>query len=304
MLKKISICIPVFNEEENIINIYKKINDIFEKDLRDYQHEFIFTDNNSDDRTEEIITDLCKKDKNVKYIRFKKNINYDNSILQGYIHAKGDAAIVIDCDLQDPPEMFEKFINEWKNGYDLVYGKVKSRNESFIMSSLRQLYYKLINLNSYYNYPENAHDFRLIDKSIIEKLKNIDYVFPYVRGITFNFSKNPIGIVYDRNERTKGKSKFGFYNSVTYSANAFYEETFLFTKILRRLTLFITTIFILFSTINIFTNFAYLKFFDNLILSILILLTIFLTVITEYLTRIYLQLKKIKTNIYEFKINF
>jgi len=303
-MKKISICIPVLNEEKNIINIYKKIKDIFEKDLNDYQNEFIFTDNNSDDRTQEIITDLCKKDKNVKYIRFKKNINYDNSILEGYIHANGDAAIVIDCDLQDPPEMFGKFINEWENGYDLVYGKVKSRNESFIISSLRKLYYKLINLNSYYNYPENAHDFRLIDKSIIEKLKNIDYIFPYVRGITFNFSKNPIGIIYDRNERSKGKSKFGFYKSVTYSANAFYEETFLFTKIFRRLTLFITTIFILFSTINIFTNFAYLKFFDNLILSILILLTIFLTVITEYLTRIYLQLKKIKTNIYEFKINF
>ena len=254
-MKKISICIPVLNEEKNIINIYKKIKDIFEKDLNDYQNEFIFTDNNSDDRTQEIITDLCKKDKNVKYIRFKKNINYDNSILEGYIHANGDAAIVIDCDLQDPPEMFGKFINEWENGYDLVYGKVKSRNESFIISSLRKLYYKLINLNSYYNYPENAQDFRLIDKSIIEKLKNIDYIFPYVRGITFNFSKNPIGIIYDRNERSKGKSKFGFYKSVTYSANAFYEETFLFTKIFRRLTLFITTIFILFSTINIFTNF-------------------------------------------------
>ena len=146
-MKKISICIPVFNEEENIINTYKKINDIFEKNLNDYQHEYIFTDNNSDDGTQEIIMDLCKKDKNVKYIRFKKNINYDNSILEGYIHANGDAAIVIDCDLQDPPEMFEKFINEWKNGYDLVYGKVKSRNENFITNSLRQLYYKLINLH-------------------------------------------------------------------------------------------------------------------------------------------------------------
>ena len=71
-MKKISICIPVLNEEKNIINIYKKIKDIFEKDLNDYQNEFIFTDNNSDDRTQEIITDLCKKDKNVKYIRFKK----------------------------------------------------------------------------------------------------------------------------------------------------------------------------------------------------------------------------------------
>ena len=129
---------------------------------------------------------------NIKLIVFSRRFGQPAATMAGIQNATGNKCVIIDCDLQDPPEMFEKFINEWKNGYDLVYGKVKSRNESFIMSSLRQLYYKLINLNSYYDYPENAHDFRLIDKSIIEKLKNIDYIFPYVRGITFNFSKNPI----------------------------------------------------------------------------------------------------------------
>ena len=111
--------------------------------------------------------------------------------MEGYIHSSGDAAIVIDCDLQDPPELFVEFITMWESGFDLVYGEVKSRDESWIINFLRKIFYKIVNLNSYYNYPENAHDFRLIDKSIIEKLKNVNDLFPYVRGITFNLSKKP-----------------------------------------------------------------------------------------------------------------
>ena len=303
-MKKISICIPVFNEEENIINAFEKINTIFSKNLSNYNHEFIFTDNNSQDKTEEIIKDLCQQHKNVKYIRFKKNLDYDKSILEGYVHSDGDASIVIDCDLQDPPELFEKFINEWEKGNDLVYGEVNSRKENLIINLLRKLYYKIINLNSHYNYPENAHDFRLIDRSIVEKLKNINYIFPYVRGLTFNFSKKPKAVSYDRNKRVNGKSKFGFYNSFTYSLNAFFEETFIFTKILRRLTLVSSIIFFIFTIVNILNDFKYLNLFDNILLSFLILSTIFLSVITEYITRIYLQLKSVKTNIYEKKINF
>ena len=303
-MKKISICIPVFNEEENILNSFNKIKDVFDKKLPNYNYEFIFTDNNSTDRTEEVLTDLCEQYQNVRYIRFRKNLEYDKSILEGYIHSSGDAALVIDSDLQDPPELIEKFVIEWENGSDLVYGEVKSRDENYFINYSRKIYYKLINSTSLYNYPENAHDFRLIDKSIRDKLKDINYIFPYVRGITFNLSKKPIGISYDRHKRSKGKSKFGFYNNFTYSLNAFFEETFMFTKIFRRITLLLTTIILIFSIINIISKFKYLTFFDNLILALITFLIIFVTIITEYLTRIYLQLKKIDTNIYEKKINF
>ena len=106
-MKKISICVPVYNEEDNIKICYEKIKDLFVNSLKDYEFEVIFTDNNSNDNTEKIITNLCSQDKNLKYIRFSKNINYDKSVLEGYVHSTGDAAVVIDCDLQDPLELIK-----------------------------------------------------------------------------------------------------------------------------------------------------------------------------------------------------
>ena len=130
-MKKISICVPVLNEEENIINAYNKILEIFKEKINSYDYEIIFTDNHSSDNTEKILLDLCKKDKKVKYIRFRNNFDYDKSILEAYKHSTGDAAIVIDCDLQDSPDLFTKFIQKWEEGHDLVYGVVKSRKENF-----------------------------------------------------------------------------------------------------------------------------------------------------------------------------
>jgi dolichol-phosphate mannosyltransferase len=304
-MKKISICVPVYNEEDNIKFFFENIKDIFEKNLKNYEYEVIFTDNKSRDKTEEIITDLCNQYKNIKYIRFSKNLNYDKSILEGYCHSSGEAAVVIDCDLQDPPYLIVKFIEKWESGNDLVYGKVSSRDENWLQSLLRKLYYKIINLNSINNYPENAHDFRLIDGSIRDQLKSINYIFPYVRGITFNLSKNPIGLIYNRNKRLKGRSKFGIYNSFVYSLNAFFEETFVFTKIFRRMSFFFTIIILFFSLINLLSKFKYISFFDNLMLILVNFLLVFATIITEYLTRIYLQLKNNnKNNYYEKKINF
>ena len=123
-MKTISICIPVYNEESNIENAYIKIKDLFEKNLINYDYEIIFTDNHSFDKTQEIISDLCAKNNKVKYIRFRSNLQYDKSILEGYKNSNGDAAIVLNCDLQDPPELIEKFIYQWEQGSDVVYGVV------------------------------------------------------------------------------------------------------------------------------------------------------------------------------------
>ena len=227
-MKKISICIPVLNEEKNITNAYKKISSIFKEKINNYDYEFIFTDNHSNDSTEEIILDLCKKDNKIKYIRFRNNLDYDKSILEAYKHSTGDAAIVIDCDLQDPPDLFLKFIEKWEKGFDVVYGIVKSRKENLIVNFLRKIFYLMMNLNAEIDYPLNAHDFRLVDRKVINGFKDNSNLFPYVRGLTFALATNPIGIEYDREDRKEGKSKLGIYNSFTYAINALLEETFFF----------------------------------------------------------------------------
>ena len=302
-MKKISICIPVFNEEENILNAYQKIKEVFSNEINEYTYEIIFTDNCSYDKSEKIITELCRNDKNVKYIRFRKNFDYDKSILEGYFHATGDAAIVIDCDLQDPPILFKEFINHWEKGFDLVYGRVESRKESWIMNNLRKFYYKLMNQSSFFNYPKDAHDFRLIDKEIINGLKKNNLLFPYVRGMTFSLASKPVGIPYVRNLREKGKSKMGLYNTFTYAINAFLEETFLFTTVFRRISLALLIILVVFTFINISQNFELFSLYQNLVFYFFIFIFSFLSIILEYITIIYFQLKKININIYEKKIN-
>ena len=303
-MKIISICIPVFNEEINILNAYNKIIQLFEKKLNNYDYEIIFTDNHSSDRTEEIIMDLCNKDNKVKYIRFRANLEYDKSILEGYKNSTGDAAIVFNCDLQDPPELLEKFIHHWEKGSDVVYGVVSSRKENVIINSFRIFFYYIMNSNTEIKYPLNAHDFRLLDRKVINNLKDTNNLFPYVRGLTYSLAKNPQGIEYDRKKRNEGKSKFGFYKNFTYAINAFIEETFLFTKIFRRATLFLLISFLFFSIINILKTFTLLSFYNHVIVGLLIFVCTFLTIICEYCTRIYFQLKKTQRIIYEKKINF
>jgi glycosyltransferase involved in cell wall biosynthesis len=303
-MKKISICIPVLNEEENILNTYEKIKNIFTDNIKDYDYELIFTDNHSSDSSEKILLDLCKRDKKIKYIRFKNNLDYDKSILEAYKHSTGDAAIVIDCDLQDPPDLFLNFIKKWEEGHDVVYGVVKSRKENSFINLLRKTFYLIMNLNADIKYPLNAHDFRLVDKKIINGLKDNSNLFPYVRGITFALATNPTGVEYDRENRKKGKSKLGLYNTFTYAINALLEETFFFTKIFRRISLLLIFFGFLFSVINLFQGFQILEIYKNIIFLLIISIIMFLAIICEYVNRIYFQLKKTERIIYEKKINF
>lgn len=303
-MKKISICIPVLNEEENIKNICNYITDLFEKILKNYDYEIIFTDNNSFDKTADIILSLAKTNKKIKYIKFKNNLLYDKSILEAYKHSSGDAAIVLDADFQDPPDLIKDFIFYWEQGHDLVYGIRTKREESKIFNFMRKMYYKIINLNSAISYPLDAGGFRLIDRKIIERLKLIKNLYPYVRGLTFSFSAKPHGIEYFRNSRKKGDSKLGIYNTFTYALNALFEETIFFTKIIRKISLFSFILTFCFSAINILLIFKLLSPIYNLILISLVLIFFGVSLVLEYVTRIYFHLKQEEVEIYEKKINF
>jgi len=302
-MKKISICIPVLNEEENIKNIYNNITNLFKNTLSNYDYEIIFTDNHSQDNTQNIISEIANSDKKVKYLRFRNNLLYDKSILEAYKHAEGDAAIVLDADLQDPPELIKEFIIKWEEGYDLVYGIRSKRKESHIFAKLRKLYYKVINLNSPTNYPLDAGGFRLIDRSIIERLSSIKNLYPYIRGLTFSFSKKSLGVEYVREPRARGKSKLGIYNTFTYALNALFEETILFTKILRKASLFLSLSISAFTILNLILSFKFLSLSFNLIFIILIGIFFGISLILEYITRIYFHLKQSEVEIYETKIN-
>lgn len=207
--KLISICVPVYNEEQNIIPLYERISELADKCQSKYRFEFVFTDNHSEDSSFSILSKLGSKDKRVKALRFSRNFGFQRSILKNFLYAEGDAAVQIDCDLQDPPELIEEFLEHWEKGYKVVYGVRKDRpNESRILFGMRKIFYTLIDKVSDHPLPRNAGDFRLIDRCIINELAKIDPYQPYLRGAIATFGYPQLGVQYNRFERVRGSSKF------------------------------------------------------------------------------------------------
>ncbi|MEQ1863926.1 MAG: glycosyltransferase family 2 protein [Micropepsaceae bacterium] len=204
----ISILIPVYNEEKNIRLAYDAVVEQFKKMGDRYSFEIVFTDNHSIDGTERELERLAGEDKRVKVLRFSRNFGFQRSILTAYRHARGDAAVQLDCDLQDPPEMIPKLLDAWEQGSDVVVGIRAKRPEGFFLSAGRRLFYWIVTAISDDNIVQNAGDFRLVDRSVIERLKTVNDAKPYTRGLISSLAANQTGIVYDRGARQFEKSKF------------------------------------------------------------------------------------------------
>lgn len=216
----LSICIPILNESDNLVPLYERLNKLSQTMESKCELEFIFTDNASTDDSWDVIEALGKSDKRVHAYRFTTNVGFQNSILFNISQATGDAVVQIDADLQDPPEIIEKFYDLWIKGNLIVYGIRASRKESWFMNSIRRLGYWGINLLSEHPIPPNAGDFRLLDRKVVEALKSTKTPNPYLRGMVARFGFKQIGVEYARNERTLGESKFNLMQVIRLGLNA------------------------------------------------------------------------------------
>jgi len=208
--KLISFVIPVFNERENISQTISDIVSVMKDVHEKYEIEIIFTDNHSFDGTYEKIVEQGQhwSEIPIKAVRFSRNIGYQLSILNGYRLAAGDCAVQLDGDLQDPPSLVLKFLQKWEEGYDVVYGIRKIRKESFVLTFLRKVFYRLMNKIGDDKFPVDAGDFRLVDRKILRQLEIVEGCDIYIRGIIGSMGFNQIGVPYDRLPRTYGESKF------------------------------------------------------------------------------------------------
>jgi glycosyltransferase involved in cell wall biosynthesis len=202
----ISVIIPVFNEEENVERAYEAVS--AELASHDLPFEIIFTDNHSTDATFEKLSLVAMKDPRVRVLRLARNFGFHRSILAGYRCARGDAAIQIDCDLEDPPSAFGEFIRLWRAGHDVVIGVRSRRVEARYMVLLRRTYYRVLQRISDVPHIVDAGDFRLVDRSILDQLRVIDDAQPYVRGLISELARNQVGVSLVRSKRLYGKSKF------------------------------------------------------------------------------------------------
>ncbi len=210
-MKTISVVIPCFNEEENVVPISEAVIEILNKELPNYDYEIIFIDNDSQDRTRELLRGLCEKNPKIKAIFNAKNFGQFKSPYYGLLQATGDCGILVAADFQDPVEMIPKFVKEWEKGYKIVSGIKTSSKENKIMYFLRTCYYKMIKKLSDVEQIEHFTGFGLYDKKFIQVLRDLDDPTPFLRGIVAELGYRRKDIPYEQPKRKAGKSSNNFY---------------------------------------------------------------------------------------------
>jgi len=210
-MKKISILIPCYNEEENVIPLYEAISHTFENDLANYNYEIMFIDNMSEDCTRDRLTYICSMDKKIKAIFNSKNFGQFNSPYYGLCQTTGDCTILMCADFQDPIEMIPKFVAEWEQGFTIVCAIKKTSKENKLMYFLRSSYYKMIKKMSAVEQIEHFTGFGLYDKSFIEVLRDLDDPTPFLRGIVAELGSKRKDIPYEQAKRRAGKTSNNWY---------------------------------------------------------------------------------------------
>jgi len=201
----ISLVIPMFNEEENIRELYERSKKTLETIG---SHEIIFVNDGSRDRTLEKILELADKDKNVKIIDFSRNFGHQTAITAGMDNSQGEAVVIMDGDLQDTPETILELVKKWKEGYEVVYAKRRTRKDSFFKRATAYAFYRIIKKIANIDITEDTGDFCLLDKKVIDALKKIKEHSRFVRGLTswVGFKKGII--LFDREERKRGNTSY------------------------------------------------------------------------------------------------
>ncbi len=207
MSVKYSIIIPVYNESEVIRETYNRLLTVMNQTKQSY--ELIFVNDGSTDTTAAIIREFIAKDKNVKLIDLSRNFGHQIAISAGMDSASGDAIVIIDADLQDPPEVILQMIEKWKEGYEVVYGKrIKRKGESFFKNITAKLYYRLLKQMTSVDIPVDTGDFRLIDKKVREVFLTLTEKNRYVRGLISWAGFKQTAVEYVRDERFAGTTKY------------------------------------------------------------------------------------------------
>lgn len=307
--KLISIVIPVYNEENNVKRAYDAI--VAELSRRtDIDFEIIFTDNHSEDKTFPLLQEIAAADSRVAVQRFARNFGFNRSILSGYRVARGDAAIQIDCDLEDPPAVFHDFIDLWQKGHDVVVGVRALRHEALPMVLARKAFYRLLDQISDTPQQLDAGDFRLVDRSILDQLRTIEDAQPYVRGLISELARNQGSVRYQRDRRQFGESKFPLRQLVKLGLEGIYAHSTIPLQIatyigiaIALLTTMITGAYVVGRLISSEAWPAGFATTTVLMLFGISLNALFLGIIGEYIARIYRQVRRRPTVIVERALN-
>ena len=209
-MKKVTILIPAYNEEESLPYLYERIEGII-NELKNYEFEILFVNDGSKDKTLDLIKEYRKKDSRISYVDFSRNFGKEIAMLAGFDYAKGDCVIIMDADLQDPPELIPTLLKYWEEGYDDVYAQRRSRKgETFLKKFTSKMYYRVLQKLTKVEIQKDTGDFRLLDRRCVNALKKMRETQRCSKSMFSWIGYNKKAVLYDRDPRIAGKTKWNY----------------------------------------------------------------------------------------------
>ena len=310
-MKKISIIVPMYYEEKVVKECYKRLSEILQK-LVKYDYEIIFVNDGSKDRTLELLEEIAELDQKIKIISFTRNFGHQCAVTAGLKHVSGDAIVIIDADLQDPPELIPDMILLWEEGNKIVYGKRKSREgESRFKLISAKMFYEAINVLSDMEIPKDTGDFRLVDREVVEVINSLPEHNKFLRGLWSWVGFKQIPYEYERKKRFAGKTKYPLKKMLKLASDGIISFS---TKPLKIVGAFGLVSIAISAFIMIYAIISFVFKLNNLApgwTSLMVAITFFagvqllsIWIMSEYIARIYDESKNRPQYIIEKKINF
>lgn len=297
--QKLSVVVPVYFQEKGLHQLHKRLTQALVA-LTDMDYEIILVNDGSTDKSFEIMKSIHDADPRVKIINFSRNFNQQMAITAGIDNCSGDAVVIIDDDLQDPPEVIPQMVAKWREGYKVVYGQRTSRQgESFFKKITAKIFYRLIMRLSDLPLPLDAGDFRLMDRVVIEALKNMREESRYIRGMVTWVGYSQYALGYERESRFAGTTNYTFKSLIRFALNgmtSFSEKPLLISGYIGFVTTIISLFYLLFILIIRFSHPEYtIQGWTSTIATIIFfggIQLISLGIIGQYIGKIYREIKK------------
>ncbi len=297
-MKKISILVPAYNEQEVLEPLYHRLGTLA-NDNKSYEFEFLFVNDGSRDKTLEIIKDFAEQDTRVSYVDLSRNFGKEIAMIAGLDHVTGDATVIIDADLQDPPELIPRMIKYWEDGFEDVYAKRNSRlGESWLKRATSKLYYRLLQKATHIPIQQDTGDFRLLDRVCVDALKQIRESQRYTKGMFSWIGYKKKEITYNRDPRAAGETGWSYPKLINFAIDGLTSFTIAplrissFMGILVSLVAFIYIVYLVFRTIFFGTDLAGYPSMMAVILFLGGVQLLSLGVIGEYIGRIFNETKQ------------
>lgn len=295
MSEALSVIVPVFNEQEVLPAFYERLCAVLE-DLP-CRAEVLFVDDGSSDGTAAILSRLAAQDPRVKLLGFTRNFGHQAALCAGLDHCTGDAAVLIDADLQDPPELIREFHRKWKEGYQVVYGLRHRLEEGFVKRGVYHLFYRLLHLLANIDIPLDTGDFSLVDREIVQTFRVLPERTRFLRGLRSWMGWRQIGVPYTRQARQQGESKYSLAKLFKLAFDGIVSFSTVPLKVALVLGLFVSTVAFLSIPFLVYLRLKHsfdLPGWTSLIVATLFLGGIQLTtigIVGEYISRIYEEVK-------------